>query len=124
MSRSYDCLKCSIGGDFFKNALENGGRPCTWVHGIATDPSHTYVQAFAAKEGLFFMETSAKDNVNVAQAFEMAIHTVYSALRPKVATAPAGSEDDSPRIPAGGIKIPIGLPEEEVVPRRSSCCSA
>ena len=65
-------------------------------------------QAYAEENGLFFWETSAKSNVNVAEVFADIAERL-----PRTAAAPQPA--------AGGISLAEAAPER---PRRSACCSS
>lgn len=83
------------------------------VHLVATqeDFSHisfVVIQAYADENNLFFWETSAKTNVNVAEVF----HDIAERL-PRASAAP--------QPPQGGITLTETTPER---PKKSSCCSS
>jgi Ras-related protein Rab-11A len=46
--------------------------------------------AFARQHGMSFMETSAKDDVNVGRVFEMLVKSMHEAVMANAAKAPAG----------------------------------
>jgi len=72
------------------------------MHGALT-------QAYADENSLFFWETSAKTNVNVAEVF----NDIAERL-PRAAAAAA------PQQPTGGITLTEPAPEQK---KKSSCCS-
>jgi len=68
-----------------------------------------FTQAYADENSLFFWETSAKTNVNVAEVF----NDIADRL-PRAAAAAA------PQQPTGGITLTEPAPEQK---KKSSCCS-
>ena len=77
---------------------------------LARDLRHCngLMQAYADENSLFFWETSAKTNVNVAEVF----NDIAERL-PRAAAAP-------PQQPTGGITLTEPAPEQK---KKSSCCS-
>jgi len=65
------------------------------------------MQAYADENSLFFWETSAKTNVNVAEVFQDIAQRL-----PRAAAAP--------QPPVGGITLTETVPER---PKKSACCS-
>eukprot|EP01127_Copromyxa_protea_P011731 TRINITY_DN2974_c0_g3_i1.p1 TRINITY_DN2974_c0_g3~~TRINITY_DN2974_c0_g3_i1.p1 ORF type:complete len:133 (-),score=33.40 TRINITY_DN2974_c0_g3_i1:53-451(-) len=57
---------------------------------------------FSKKNNLHFIETSAKDNSNVSEAFERLIHEI---CRQHVNEPQLGGEEDLPAAPTGGSAI-------------------
>ncbi|CAI7923540.1 unnamed protein product [Closterium sp. NIES-53] len=74
-------------------------------------------QAFAEKEGFFFIETSALDATNVEDAFTQILTEIYWMMNKK-ALAP---DEDNYAGPGKGQTININAPQEEK-PVQSSCC--
>lgn len=65
-------------------------------------------QAYAEENSLFFWETSAKTNVNVAE--------VFNDIAERLPRASAAA----PQQPTGGITLTEPAPEQK---KKSSCCS-
>lgn len=71
------------------------------------DEAGFMMQAYADENSLFFWETSAKTNVNVAEVF----HDIAERL-PRASAAP--------QPPVGGITLTETVPERT---KKSACCS-
>jgi len=71
--------------------------------------------AFAQRNKLSFIETSAKDNTNVGEAFERLIREIYLQLHAPRPPDPdsAASADDSTRAPRGMVIQPTPAADNE-----------
>ena len=70
--------------------------------------------AFAKQHGMFFIETSAKDNTNVEKAFDTLIREIHRRNTSNLTAGGAGSS-----LPQASQKIRIG---EAGASSKSGCC--
>lgn len=80
--------------------------------------SEEEAKAFAEKNGLMFMETSALDSTNVKNAFESLIHNIFDKLSSKLATL-----DDKKAEIMRGQAIQLSAPVESSENSKSSSCA-
>jgi len=80
-------------------------------------------EAFAREHGLAFVETSAKDNENVALAFEKLVAMIYEAKtrKPTPAGSPAGGPGSAPSSPPTGQRIQLGAQTPQPTKSDSDC---
>lgn len=74
-------------------------------------------QAFAEKEGLSFLETSALEAVNIEKAFQTILTEIYHIISKKALTA----EEATVALPGQGTTINIGDASGNT---KRACCSA
>lgn len=78
-------------------------------------------QALAAKEGCFFLETSALDGTNVGAAFAHVTRQIYDQVkRTKLEEESEEEGQQLPSVPAGRT---IHVQAEVPAPPKSSCCA-
>ncbi|CAO3651430.1 unnamed protein product [Mucor hiemalis] len=80
--------------------------------------SEEEAKAFAEKNGLMFMETSALDSTNVKKAFESLIHNIFDKLSSKLTTL-----DDKKAEIMRGQAIQLSAPIESSENSKSSSCA-
>ena len=85
------------------------------LRGVSTDDA----QAFAEKEGLSFIETSALESTNVEKAFQRILTEIYRIVSKKA----LASEENTTEGPGPGATI---VPLENNTPdlKKKGCCSS
>ncbi|XP_054801098.1 ras-related protein RABA5a [Prosopis cineraria] len=82
-------------------------------------------KALAEAEGLFFMETSALDSLNVAAAFQTVVKEIYNILSRKVMKSQELQKQDAAVIGNGKTLVLQGEENSEVVVEsKKGCCSS
>ncbi|KAK4438752.1 Ras-related protein RABA1f [Sesamum alatum] len=76
-------------------------------------------QAFAERESMFFMETSALESVNVENAFTEVLTQIFNVVKKKAIEA----GDDPANLPKGQT-INIGSRDDVSAVKKGGCCSA
>jgi Ras-related protein Rab-11A len=85
------------------------------LRGVSTEDS----QAFAEKEGLFFIETSALESTNVEQAFQIILTEIYRIVSKKAFDPVEGGNTAGP---SKGTTINVGDTSADDG-KKKSCCS-
>ncbi|GBG82785.1 hypothetical protein CBR_g36316 [Chara braunii] len=86
------------------------------LRGVSTDDA----QAFAEKEGLSFIETSALESTNVETAFQKILTEIYRVMSKKALAA----DDTSAAGPGEGTTIHVTDPDQRDAKKKSkNCCS-
>ncbi|CAA0833913.1 Ras-related protein RABA4a [Striga hermonthica] len=78
---------------------------------------------FAQKEGLFFLETSALEAVNVEDAFLTVLTEIFNIVNKKSLAASEGEGSNGNPASLAGKKILIPGPGQ-VIPEKKMCCSS
>ncbi|XAR63959.1 hypothetical protein NMG60_11024131 [Bertholletia excelsa] len=79
-------------------------------------------QSLAKLEGLCFLETSARENINVEEAFLQMITKIHQITSQKILEAKSGDET-APVIKGGKELISIDVDHEVSATKHPSCCS-
>lgn len=77
---------------------------------------------FAEKEGLFFLETSALEAVNVESAFSTVLTEIYKIVSKKALIANAEQENGG-KVSLSGTKIVVPGDTQPIVEKKKNCCS-
>lgn len=79
-------------------------------------------EVFARDHGLAFVETSAKDNENVALAFEKLVAAIYETKTRRPGTQPGGpAAGGSAAPPPTGARIQLGATPAQPKPAQDEC---
>ena len=83
------------------------------LRSVATDDA----TAFAEREALSFIETSALESTNVEMAFQQILTEIYHIVSKKT----LGADGDGPGGPAAGTTIEVKAHTEDA--KKSKCCA-
>ncbi|XP_022950001.1 ras-related protein Rab11A [Cucurbita pepo subsp. pepo] len=79
---------------------------------------------FAEKEGLFFLETSALESTNVESAFMTILTEIFNIMNKKNLAAGETQGNGNSASLAGGKKIIIPGPAQEIPAKSKMCCTS
>ncbi|CAH9098407.1 unnamed protein product [Cuscuta epithymum] len=79
---------------------------------------------FAQKEGLFFLETSAKQETNVENAFMKLLEEIFNIVNKKNLVAAAENQGNGNQGSLSGKKIVLPGPAQVIPEKKSMCCTS
>ncbi|CAH9143093.1 unnamed protein product [Cuscuta epithymum] len=79
---------------------------------------------FAQKEGLFFLETSAKQETNVENAFMKLLEEIFNIVNKKNLVATAENQGSGNQGSLSGKKIVLPGPAQVIPEKKSMCCTS